>query len=984
MIEISICPVTKNPDRMAPFTTPNKIRGNQIEMNLSKLTRPGKHVLLVILTLLFLTGMALIAGKSPARAQIFQTIDLSQPGTVDVTVLGAREDDHLTGNGAPDTFIDLTRARAIAVGDFNCDGIQDVAIGAPDADLVIGAGEEQETRTDAGAVYVIFGRTIPFPAVIDALPPAVSQPDVRIFGAAAAGEGESADNLGFSLASGDVDGDGKEDLIIGAPGADFPGSGEGEDEVPARPDTGAVFVLFSSMDVETGTTVDLGVNNAAAADAAIYGVGTGDRFGSALSAVDVGGPTVGQQPVADILAGAPENQGPAPDTTPRPGAGAAYIIFGGAAFAPPQGGGLRVIDLDDPATPADVIVFGRIGDSLGSSVAIDNINGGLANDMAIGAPGSDRPAQLTPAVPAAVDTGAVIVIFGGANLTPPGDDPTKIFDLASLVADQRPDITIYGIDANDHAGASVATGDVTGDSIPDLSIGAPDGDGPQNTRLNSGEAYVIQGGAALNPPPNVVERRLDLILPNPFNILTVLGEAAGDRFGSTVAAGIFNIPNNEDLIPDLFIGAPGAQTNRGTISMLFGGPNLNVFPTRDVALGQDDVRILGEDDGDELGWAIATGDLDDNQGGDLIAGAPFANVDGRTDAGKAYILLAADIDVPPVNQLPTVEVVAPNGGELLQGDNNFNITWTASDPDGDNTIQRFEIQLSTDSGATFNTTIADNVAGAARAFLWAVPGGLLTETARIRIIVFDSAGGQAQDDSDEDFSIRDFGVMANLLTPNGGEDLKFGQMFEISWDVPEEVADQVRGFDLFLSLDGGANFDIPIQFDPVQPALGPGVRTFDWTVPSGASFCTSMARVLVVTTSTIGVRSFSISDADFSISDFGPTVNVNNMTLNGPRTVLILRTSAPPVGEEIRFAATPNTTVEISNDEAGTTFSAAGKVGVRPSMRKLKAKRGFNGQPLGDFFPDDAIRILRVTIPPCGIFEVRVQRQGGELVVVNP
>ena len=965
---------------MLHFTTQKSTRGNQIEMHLSKITRPGKILSLVVVTVLFLTGIALLGGKSPAEAQVFQVIDLSQPGTVDVTVLGAREDDHLTGNGAPDTFTDLSRARAIATGDFNCDGIQDVAFGAPEADLVIGAGEEQETRLDAGAVYIVFGRTVPFPAVIDALPPAVSQPDVRIFGAAAAGEAESADNLGFALASGDVNGDGKADLIIGAPGADFPGSAE--PEVAARPDTGAVFVIFSSMDFETGTTIDLGVNNAAAADAAIYGIATGDRFGSAVAALDVGGPTVNQEPVADILAGAPENLGPAPELTPRAGGGAAYIVFGGAALAPPQGGGVRVIDLNDANTPADVIVFGRIGDALGSSVAMGNINGGLANDLAIGAPGSDRPAQLSPVVPAAVDTGAVIVVFGGANLTPDGNDLTKVFDLASLLADERPDITIYGVDANDRAGSSISIGDVTGDTIPDLNIGAPDGDGPQNLRMNAGEAYVIEGGAGINPPPNVVENRIDLLLPNNVNILTVFGEATGDHFGSTVAAGIFNIPNNEDLVPDLFIGSPGAQANRGTISIIFGGVGLDVFPTRDVALGQDDVRIVGEAIGDELGWAIATGDLDNNQGGDLIAGAPFADTEGRTNAGKGYILLAADLDVPPVNQLPTVEVVSPNGEELLQGDNNFNITWTASDPDGDNTIQRFEIQLSTDSGATFNTTIANNVPGAARQFLWAVPGGVITTTARIRIIVFDAAGGLAQDDSDEDFSIRDLGVMVNLLTPNGGEDLRFGQMFEIVWDVPDEIADQVRGFDLFLSLDGGANFDIPIQFDPIRPALGAGVRTFSWTVPSGAAFCSSMARVLVVATSVIGVRSLSFSDANFSILDVGPSLNLNDITLNAPRTKLRLKIATPPVGPEILFAT--DATVEISNDEAGTAFSMPNNIVVKPNRRKIKTKGNINNQSLNSFFPDGATRILRITNPPCGILELRVQRQGGQLVVLNP
>ena len=169
--------------------------------------------------------------------------------------------------------------------------------------------------------------------------------------------------------------------------------------------------------------------------------------------------------------------------------------------------------------------------------------------------------------------------------------------------------------------------------------------------------------------------------------------------------------------------------------------------------------------GDELGWAIATADVNNNQGGELIVGAPFANAAAatgtRNQAGVVYILPSTAV----INQSPTVTVTAPNGGETLQVGQIFDITWTASDPNGDATIQKFDIRLSTDGGANFNFTVAPNVAGTARKFTWTVPVGFNTTQARIRVIVTDNQGATAQDDSNANFTITDAGVTASLTIP---------------------------------------------------------------------------------------------------------------------------------------------------------------------------------------------------------------------------
>src|SRR4029453_3188836 len=110
--------------------------------------------------------------------------------------------------------------------------------------------------------------------------------------------------------------------------------------------------------------------------------------------------------------------------------------------------------------------------------------------------------------------------------------------------------------------------------------------------------------------------------------------------------------------------------------------------------------------GDELGWAIATADVNNNQGGDLIIGAPFANAAAgtgtRTQAGFVYILPSTTV----INESPDVTLTAPIGGETLQVGQLFEIKWTASDPNGDATIQKFQLRLPTDGGRNFNFTSA--------------------------------------------------------------------------------------------------------------------------------------------------------------------------------------------------------------------------------------------------------------------------------------
>jgi hypothetical protein len=130
----------------------------------------------------------------------------------DVTLIGANQGDML--------------GHSLAAGDINGDGLADVLAGAPTA------GAAAIGRYKVGEVLAFFSST-QWPTTVDA---ALGKHDVAILGA------ETEDELGFSLASGDVNGDGRDDIIGGALLADGPKN--------ARLDGGEAYVFLSEQQAE--------------------------------------------------------------------------------------------------------------------------------------------------------------------------------------------------------------------------------------------------------------------------------------------------------------------------------------------------------------------------------------------------------------------------------------------------------------------------------------------------------------------------------------------------------------------------------------------------------------------------------------------------------------------------------------------------------------------------------------------------------------
>ncbi|WP_442506620.1 beta strand repeat-containing protein [Novipirellula sp. SH528] len=411
-----------------------------------------------------------------------------------------------------------------------------------------------------------------------------------IFGA------DADDQSGFSVSSaGDVNGDGFDDLLIGARVADASNN--------AKSSAGDSYVIFGGASLPT--TIDLA--NLGTAGITIFGAGEGDfSGGSVSSAGDVNGDGFDDLLIGAYRADASGNV--------KSGAGDSYVIFGGASLP-------TTIDLANLGT-AGITIFGAdVTDFSGISVSsAGDVNGDGFDDLLIGANRADASGN------AKSYAGDSYVIFGGASL------PTTI-DLANL---GTAGITIFGADASDRSGDSVSSaGDVNGDGFDDLLIGANRADASGNAKSYAGDSYVIFGGASL---PTTI----DLANLGTAGI-TIFGADGFDFSGYSVSnAGDVNGDGFDDLLIGAYVAdaSGNAKSGAGDSYVIFGRASLPT--TIDLAnLGTAGITIFGAEANDFSGWSVSSaGDVNGDGFDDLLIGAWLADGsgNGNSQAGDSYVI----------------------------------------------------------------------------------------------------------------------------------------------------------------------------------------------------------------------------------------------------------------------------------------------------------------------------------------------------------
>jgi hypothetical protein len=424
------------------------------------------------------------------------------PASVDLGSLNGGDGLVLNGEQAGD----LSGSSVDRAGDINGDGIDDLLIGAPYADA---------NGTDSGRSYVVFGVSDQQNATLDL----ASLDGDNGF----AINGENAlDQFGWSVGpAGDLNGDGIDDVVIGAVGADSNGDYSGRAYVIFGSDSGFTHPFeLANLNSKNGFII----NGESASDQAGASVGVaGDVNGDGLDDLLIG--AFGASPNGDD-------------------SGRTYVLFGSQTPFPP------VLELSSLNGANGFTINGEAEfDRLGQSVSdAGDFNGDGTDDLIVGARLAD---------PNGGSSGRAYVVFGNNSFP---SSPIEISDLNG-----QNGLILNGEAQGDAAGGAVGlAGDFNHDGIDDIIIGAEFAD-PNGDR--SGRSYLVFG--TTNPSENPLELS-DL---DGSNGLIINGVAGEDRSGSAVSsAGDIN----GDGAVDLLIGASEADG-----SGIFSGRSYVIFGRRD-------------------------------------------------------------------------------------------------------------------------------------------------------------------------------------------------------------------------------------------------------------------------------------------------------------------------------------------------------------------------------------------------------------------
>lgn len=413
--------------------------------------------------------------------------------------------------------------------------------------------------------------------------------------------------------AGDVDGDGHDDVLIGAPGW-----ADNED----RP--GAVYVIAAPQ----GETVSMEEE-----EVVLKGDREGDCAGFGLSGMG----DLNDDDYDDFAVGAPYAQGD--------DGGAVYFLAGPVA-------------LDDANTPGSLseldewTVTGPAG--LGLDVALmGDVDGDGQDDVALGAPeaysgrgavyvvradaGSDvdlsNPGQDTMELVGLDGSangwsvcgadfdgdGLGEVVSGAWRYALTAGDSTYKGSVSGMAVSpwtwsvSAADFTLLGERSYDNLGWSVACGDLTGDGHADLLAGAPGMDAGAD---RPGSVYLV-GGATLAASPGAVD-------VSAVALAVLPGAQDGESFGAAVA-----IPGDidGDGLSDVLVGAPALAVEAGAPGSAYlfyaSGGLEGVIAARGAA-----ATLAGERAGVATGMsASGAGDVDGDGWPDLLVGAPLEEQD---------------------------------------------------------------------------------------------------------------------------------------------------------------------------------------------------------------------------------------------------------------------------------------------------------------------------------------------------------------------
>ncbi|MBP5993292.1 MAG: FG-GAP repeat protein [Candidatus Moranbacteria bacterium] len=551
-----------------------------------------------------------------------------------IPTTAATADVTITGQSTGDVF-----GYALTSGDLNADGKTDLAVAA--------YGYSSST----GRAYLFYND--------GSIPTTAATADVTI-------TGETTSNyFGRSLASGDLNADGRIDLVVGA--------------TSYSSSTGRAYLFYNDGSIPT---------TAATADVIITGETTGNSFGYSLTTGDLNAD--GRTDLAVGATGYSSGKGRTYLYTWNDGVitgettsnsfgyrltagdlnadGKTDLVVGASDYS--SFTGRAYIFYNDGSIPttaasADVVITGgATNDLFGAGLASGDWNADGKTDLAVSAIGYS---SLTGRTYLFYNDGSIPTTAATADVTITGQSTGDVFGYAltsgDLNADGKTDlavaaygyssstgraylfyndgsipttaatadVTITGETTSNYFGVSLTTGDLNADGTTDLAVGA------YAYSSSTGRAYIFYNDGSIPTTAATAD-------------VTITGETAGDLFGTSLTSGDLNADGKTDLA----VGATGYSTNTGRAYIFY---NDGSIPTTAATA---DVTITGETTDNYFGSSLTAGDLNADGKTDLAGSA-----DGySTDTGRAY-LFYNDGSISTTAATADVTITGQSSGDLF-------------------------------------------------------------------------------------------------------------------------------------------------------------------------------------------------------------------------------------------------------------------------------------------------------------------------------